>query len=197
MPVSHSKLSSLVPHPETPARAVGGIRAGCILTDDGHLRITYRIQAARAQLCWMDFPEAGRREELWRHTCCEAFVAIGAEAYLELNFAPEGSWAAYAFSAYRRRSHPDPGLDAPAIQTYFAPDAVRLEAAVNVRGLVGDRSAKGLRMGLAAVIEESGGPTSYWAIRHPFPQPDFHHAGGFVLELPPVRLSSASEDPAA
>lgn len=144
----------------------------------------------------MEHPEAGRREELWRHTCCEAFVAIGAEAYLELNFAPDGSWAAYAFGAYRRRQ-PDPVLDAPVIETYFTADAVRLEAAVDVRGLVEDRNARGLRMGLAAVMEETGGPTSYWALRHPLPQPDFHHAGGFVLSVPPVRWSTSSENPAA
>jgi hypothetical protein len=40
------------------------------------------------------------------------------------------------------------------------------------------------RLALAAVIEETNGATSYWALKHPRGKPDFHHADGFVLELP-------------
>ena len=35
----------------------------------------------------------------------------------------------------------------------------------------------------AAVIEEDGGPLSYWALQHPPGNPDFHHPDGFALEL--------------
>jgi len=37
---------------------------------------------------------------------------------------------------------------------------------------------------ITAVIEEADGTKSYWALRHPSAQPDFHHADGFALELP-------------
>ena len=40
------------------------------------------------------------------------------------------------------------------------------------------------RIGLAAVIEETSGRKSYWALAHPPGRPDFHHAHGFAYELP-------------
>jgi hypothetical protein len=36
------------------------------------------------------------------------------------------------------------------------------------------------------VIEETSGGKSYWALAHPPGKPDFHHADGFVYELPVV-----------
>jgi hypothetical protein len=40
------------------------------------------------------------------------------------------------------------------------------------------------RLGLSAVIEDTRGSLSYWALAHPPGKPDFHHADGFALELP-------------
>jgi hypothetical protein len=41
---------------------------------------------------------AARTDELWRHTCFEAFVRTSpAPAYYEFNFAPSTQWAAYRF----------------------------------------------------------------------------------------------------
>ena len=33
------------------------------------------------------------------------------------------------------------------------------------------------------VIEDRAGQLSYWALKHPREEPDFHHADGFVLSL--------------
>jgi hypothetical protein len=44
-----------------------------------------------------------------------------------------------------------------------------------------------LAIGLAAVIEESSGALSYWALRHAPGKPDFHHPYGFILELDEFR----------
>ena len=41
----------------------------------------------------------------------------------------------------------------------------------------------GLRLGLAAIIEDKARVLSYWALKHPAEKPDFHHADGFVVEL--------------
>jgi hypothetical protein len=43
-----------------------------------------------------------RADELWRHTCCELFLAErGRAGYHEFNFAPSTEWAIYRFQAYR------------------------------------------------------------------------------------------------
>src|SRR6185437_8564676 len=45
---------------------------------------------------------SGRSDELWRHTCFEAFVGAALDAgYYELNFSPSKQWAAYWFNGYR------------------------------------------------------------------------------------------------
>lgn len=40
------------------------------------------------------------------------------------------------------------------------------------------------KIGLSAVIEETDGTKSYWALAHPDGPPDFHDPACFVLELP-------------
>ena len=40
-----------------------------------------------------------------------------------------------------------------------------------------------LCVGLTAVVESAGGRHSYWSLRHPAGQPDFHHREGFALAL--------------
>ena len=50
-----------------------------------------------------------------------------------------------------------------------------------------------LRIALAAVVEARDGSRSYWALRHPAPSPDFHHANGFAIALPPPLEGRARE----
>jgi hypothetical protein len=41
------------------------------------------------------------------------------------------------------------------------------------------------RLGLSALIEETSGRKSYWALAHPPGKPDFHHADCFAHEFLP------------
>jgi len=103
-----------------------------------------------------------------------AEAGAGAGTYLEFNFSPSGEWAAHAFERYREGTPlgvPDPGI---AVRTDG--QALELSASVEVE-------AAKLRVALCVVIEELDGALSYWALRHPAPRPDFHHADGFALEI--------------
>ncbi len=193
MPAETIRQTPLTPHPAAPAGAVEGVSAGCLLTADGRLRIAWRIAAAPERLVWDRSGTPGRRDELWRHTCVEAFLATGPESYLEFNVSPDGSWAAYAFLGYRRRAE-DPALPPPDVRVSTASHALGLEADIDVGAVADLAGAPEIRTSLAAVVEETGGPTSYWALRHPSPQPDFHDASGFVLMLSPAHPSAAQED---
>jgi hypothetical protein len=42
------------------------------------------------------------------------------------------------------------------------------------------------RLGLSAVLEDTAGMRSYWALAHPPGAPDFHNPDCFALELPPA-----------
>jgi hypothetical protein len=124
-------------------------------------------------------PAAPRRvDELWRHTCCELFVARpGEPGYLEFNFSPSGEWAAYEFSAYRERiTNPD---FRPDIRTTRSPEQVAIEVTLPLSGR--------LKVGVSAVLEEANGTLSYWALRHAPGKPDFHHPDAFAVELDEAR----------
>jgi len=40
-----------------------------------------------------------------------------------------------------------------------------------------------LSLALSAIVEDDSGKLSYWALRHPPGEPDFHHPDAFALEI--------------
>lgn len=123
-------------------------------------------------------------QDLWRHTCCECFIALKNEpAYHEYNFSPSGEWAAYAFLKYREGA---PLADAslrPQITVRKFQDRIELDAAIALERL-SDRYRENVVLGLSAVIEDVEGRLSYWALAHSEGKPDFHRREAFTLELP-------------
>jgi hypothetical protein len=57
-----------------------------------------------------------------------------------------------------------------------------MDVALDLSGLAPDGP---WRLGVSAVIEETSGRKSYWALTHTPGKADFHHADGFSLTLPP------------
>lgn len=173
--------ATLVPHPDTPCDAVEGLGAHVTLTSSGRLQIHYVLRAQLARLAVPE-PAAQRcRDGLWQHTCFEAFVAAdGAAGYRELNVAPSREWAAYAFTKYRegmtRLEH------VPQVLLRKDVNRLELDVAVELASWF-DAPWRTLQLGLAAVIETADGERAYYALRHPSERPDFHHRGGFALQL--------------
>jgi hypothetical protein len=115
-------------------------------------------------------------ERLWAHTCCELFVAPAlGESYVEWNFSPSGQIARFEFSGYRTRIPAGPPVMASSVVTVEG-GALRLDARVPL-------PSDAARMSITAVVEDTSGSLSYWAVRHPCERPDFHHPEGFALEL--------------
>lgn len=162
----------------------------------GQLHLSYVVSGDMAAIRWPR-PQAltpqqasSPADNLWQHSCCEAFVAgAGDAAYREFNFSPSGQWAIYQFRDYRARD-----LD-------FCPDAIpqikcrlgRQQFALKAilpKTLLPDHDA--LQLSLTLVIEaddgcKSGcksGRKSYWALGHLADQPDFHLRSSFLLTLP-------------
>ena len=100
--------------------------------------------------------------------------------YLEFNFAPDGQWAAYRFSGYRAGMAPLIGIRPPRIELRTQSERLLLSAEVE---LPAPLAAAGLRLGLAAVVENEQGQLDYWALRHAGPRPDFHHPESFGFEI--------------
>jgi hypothetical protein len=172
----------LVPHPATPSDAVSAITVEAVRAAPGRLTLSYRVTGADLAIPQPAAPE--RTDELWRHTCFEAFLrAPGAKSYVEFNLAPSGQWAAYSFEGYREGMAPLDGIAPPAIACRATPDGFELAAGLDLSG-VPDLAGRPWRLGLSAVIEETSGRTSYWALAHPAGRADFHHDDGFALDLP-------------
>ena len=126
----------------------------------------------------------GRKDQLWRHTCFEAFLQGGGGRYFEFNFSPSTQWAAYCFDSYRRGMREQELASSPLINFELGTDSFILDATIDLRGMLDDDMRLRPRMGLAAVIEDANGEIAYWALAHPSGKPDFHHADSFVGALP-------------
>ena len=148
-------------------------------------RLVYRLALAGSGLVLppaADRPE--RRDDLWRATCAELFLATeGADGYLEWNLSPSGHWNLYRFDAYRAGGRPEPAV-AAAPRVTRAAGACVVEATLPLAPL--GLAAAPLLLGPAAVVAAAGGALSYWALAHPAPRPDFHDRRGFVLRLEPA-----------
>lgn len=169
-------LVQLCPHPDTPCVALSAIAVE-VERDGPLLRLRYRAigRIADVLVPAPAYPE--RADELWKHTCFEAFVRGGGEDYCEFNLSPSSRWAGYAFDGYRAGMR---ALQIGAISIETEADEDWYELAATVPPAESGR----WRVALTAVIEETNGTKSYWALKHPPGKPDFHHADGFVLELP-------------
>ena len=170
---------TLILHPRDVCPAVERIEVE-VSRSESRLRLRYLVTGDIAQLSLPPANEPVRANDLWHHTCFEAF--IGTESnYLELNLAPSRAWAAYRFEgepvAGGRPPRRDAVIQPPDIRTYEAAGRFELRAEVQIMRREG-------RLGLSAMIEERNGRLSHWALSHPADAPNFHHPDCFVAELP-------------
>ena len=186
MPSSTLLTATLLPHPQSRGVAARSIRARLARRQDGLLTISYVIEGDMSRMTVPALASPSFAEGLWKHTCCECFIAIAARPeYCELNFSPSGEWAAYAFSSYREgRPLRDEILD-PRIAVRRFADRLELEGSIALARLAPDYRNSVLALGLSAVIEDADGALSYWALAHPAAKPDFHHREAFSLKLEP------------
>ncbi len=181
---SISRTAALVCHPATPSEAVHGIETRAGWTDGGALAFSYALKGDLKRLKIPPRREPLKADGLWRHTCFEAFISVkGEREYYEFNFAPSGEWAVYAFSSYRESAPLTGEIPAPEIAVRRAEESLELDAVVSVVDALKIRRGASLKLALAAVIEDTSGTLTYWALKHPPGKSDFHHADGFAMEI--------------
>lgn len=174
---------NLTCHTETVSTAVRTLHVKVEPQPQGDLHLSYALTGDLAQIRIPAPQSPVAVDGLWEHTCFEVFVAVEGEAgYREFNFSPSGQWAAYAFGSYRVRSLWTASR-APVIRFSQSNELLLLEAVIAAADLPQNITDKSLQLGLSTVIEANDGSCSYWALRHPESQPDFHHRAGFILSL--------------
>jgi hypothetical protein len=187
--VSSSLNSTLSLSPFAPldGGAVRSLEVQVERAGNGVLHFQYTLDADTSRVRIPERKQAGPADELWKHTCFEAFVAGAGETagaapggYRELNFSPSTEWAVYSFRGYRDGMAPLTMPSPPDIRVETTPSRLRVDARVDARALF---AGARLRVALAAVIEDEHGNISYWALKHAPAKPDFHHPSGFILEV--------------
>jgi hypothetical protein len=123
-----------------------------------------------------------RHDELWKHTCFEAFFAVpGSARYYEFNGSPSGDWALYAFDGYRQGMAAQDIPDAPVLRVCERQRG-KLRLAWHIPYFTNEPIDYA---GITAVLQsrELPGISSYWALAHVGERPDFHLAGSFIYPL--------------
>jgi hypothetical protein len=142
-----------------------------------------------------------RRRDLWEQTCFEFFLALEPETpvsepaarpgegdkpaarpgYWEFNLAPTGHWNVFHFDAYRAGMNEEPAFEALPFSVAHRPGLCQVSACIDLTKL--GSAAAHWRLAVAMVLTEPAGRTSFWALSHPDAEPDFHHAGAFLIRL--------------
>jgi hypothetical protein len=187
--MSPKQVRALVCHAQTPLENIEGIGVMVTRVSDDRLTLSYQLRGNLETVIIPDelYGESPQRpvDELWRHTCFEAFLMAGnGPGYQEYNFSPSREWASYTFSDYRQahalqisKAEDEP---TPVIRVHRDAQSLSLETEIPLLRQLSNRS---LRLGLCAVVEATDGSLSYWALRHPPGKPDFHHVDAFDLQL--------------
>jgi hypothetical protein len=166
-------------HPDSLCAAATKIEADFVRPRPGSLILSYVVSGRISDLLMPPVVAPARADELWQHTCFEAFLRASAgPGYYEFNFSPSTQWAAYRFDSYRSGMRLASEIGAPRIEVRSSAETYTLQAALELDGL-----SSSLHLGLSAVLEETNGRKSYWALMHPPGKADFHHADCFALEL--------------
>ena len=124
-----------------------------------------------------------RRDELWRTTCFEFFLAIENQAqYWEFNMSPSGDWNVYVMDAYRQVGmREEPRIKRFPFEVQRELGSLSLELAINLDPIIARE--KPIEAGIASIIQTLNRQVTHWALVHPRPEPDFHLRDGFVLKF--------------
>jgi len=124
-----------------------------------------------------------RRDELWRMTCFEFFIAIKYKPqYWEYNISPSGDWNVYVMDGYRQLGmREETRIKRLPFELQKKSKSVSLELAINLDPII--ESKMPIEVGIASIIQRPNGQQTYWALVHPRPEADFHLREGFVLEF--------------
>ena len=173
-------------HSDSDSFATANVDVEISLPSADSLVLLYTLSGRMNDIRIPPLVPAARRDELWQHTCFEAFIrASSGPEYYEFNFAPSTQWAVYRFSSYRNGMSVATEITTPSIVVHSKPDCLTLQASLELNRLSGLTRKALWCLGLSALIEDIGGRKSYWALVHPPGKPDFHHVGGFAHEFSP------------
>lgn len=174
-------LLALTPHPDTPCEAIDRIEVNLARARPASLALRFVARGDIGRLRLPQPVDRARADDLWKTTCFEAFLRTGeGEGYVEINLSPSNRWAAYGFDGYRDGMR-EASVGLRHLTQRAGAAQYELVATLDLAGFPDDAA---WTLGLSAVIEETSGAKSYWALAHAPGKPDFHHSDAFAFHLP-------------
>src|SRR5262249_10776694 len=118
----------LTAHPSTPCAAIRAFDVRVQVRETDLLVLDYALQGDIARWRMPPNGEARRVDELWNHSCFEAFwVTDDSPGYYELISPPWGGGSAYRFPASREGRGPADGVGVPVTTVLASDTALRVE----------------------------------------------------------------------
>lgn len=157
---------------------------GSVVREGSVLTIRYAVSGAIEEVLFPHLnPQPGRRNDLWRNTCFEFFLAFPDQPqYWEFNLSPSGDWNAYRMDAYRQISLQEEELILGLrLDIRRNLECYHLECVADISPIL--IAEKPLQMGISSVIQTQDGHETYWALHHPSSQADFHQRESFILAM--------------
>jgi len=124
-----------------------------------------------------------RKDELWKATCFEFFLAIKNQPqYWEFNLSPSGDWNVYYMDAYRRVGfREETAIQRLPFEVWNEEGEFHLNARVDLHPILPPDQF--LEFGITAILQTIDTNETYWALAHPAPAADFHLRESFILGL--------------
>ena len=176
------QVFNLIPFPSntTPKISI----TGDIKRMENHLSVRYEMRGNVEQIAFPTRSELPtRKDDLWKTTCFELFLAIPDKPhYWEFNMSPSGDWNVYKMDAYRKIGFREE-MSFEQIQFKARKDANEfvLSAYIDLNPLFEEDQI--LEGSMTAIIQTEDGNETYWAIKHPGEQADFHLRESFTIDL--------------
>jgi hypothetical protein len=173
---------SLIPFP---ASNIPNIRiAGKISRQNNLLTIHYFLNGETENILFPEtLPHPTRKDELWKATCFEFFLAIQDHPqYWEFNMSSSGDWNVYYMDAYRRVGfREETAIQQLQFDLRDEAGCLLIDAMVVLDHIV--QKGNPIKVGITSVIQTKDQNETYWALAHPNPQADFHLRESFTIQL--------------
>lgn len=123
--------------------------------------------------------QPNRQDNLWGTTCFEFFLGIvNSPVYWEFNLSPSGDWNVYRFSGYRQGMQPETAFSSLPFEFTRETDHLSLNISIDLEQMI--QNSQQLELAITMVIEDKEGTITYWALKHPGSEADFHRRDSFV-----------------
>ena len=152
--------------------------------ENNKLSIQYSLMGAYENVLVPDVAlHPRRRDELWKTSCFEFFLAMPNQPqYWEFNMSPSGDWNIYRMDAYRGVGfREEMSFQRLPFSVRREPRSVSVNATVDLSPII--PSERVIKLAISSVIQTKDGHRTYWALAHPNPPVDFHLRESFILQL--------------